>query len=171
MELIRLAIPAAFILARVQPSWRLVRFGLENQLIARQAVLDIAQHEFARVEQPAEPLAELMWRTGKEPVLDEVVLLAERERSIPDTELLQVWLYLVMAWLFEHRAESDYWRLVEYVYADFGYPDEIREFVSWMPSSRTLPGGREAAEAARTEDVRVYLEACATIYGPPATPT
>ena len=73
-------------------------------------------------------------------LLEKVVSAAEAEDS---TASQGKWLYLVLAWVYEHRAEVvDPLGLVEQLYADFGYPAELRGFVRFMP-----PEGRYEPQA------------------------
>ncbi len=44
------------------------------------------------------------------------------------------WLYLSLAWLFENRASSpDPLEAVEVLYSDFDYPEDVAQFVRYMP--------------------------------------
>jgi len=64
--------------------------------------------------------------------MEEVRTLAAREGTSESTTTRR-WLYLVLAWLFEHRAGlDDPLQAVETVYAEFDYPEEIAKLVRYM---------------------------------------
>jgi hypothetical protein len=66
-----------------------------------------------------------------------------------------VWLFLALAWLHEHR--SDYLEpleVIEMLYADFDYPDEMAGLVRFMPAPPGAATGYRAIEQ-RWED---YLD-------------
>lgn len=90
-------------------------------------------------------------------------LVAQMEESDPSTtsDDTKVWLYLVLAWLYDHRDEyPDPLAEVETVYADFGYPEEIDGLVRYLPAPAGQPSGPGAVEARW----RAFLEQQSTHY-------
>jgi len=60
--------------------------------------------------------------------------LASLNGPADDGSSIEKWLYLVLAWLFEHRAEfEEPLSQVEVVYSDFDYPASIEGFVRYIP--------------------------------------
>ena len=88
--------------------------------------------------------------------------------SDEDQEALRgKWLYLVLAWIFEHRASyPEPLQAVEEVYADFGYPEVIASFVRYMPTSDPDLGSKEANERRLLENWKRYLDERARDYAP-----
>lgn len=147
MEQLTLKIPFGFIETTLgRPTWRDTLFGLENQLLDPDAVSDLAA---AEVDQPHPPdaLIELLSADAGEPILQHVEALTEREPPPPESLTTQKWLYLTLAWLFEHRDElPDPLASVETVYAEFDYPEEIAGFVRYMPADDPDLGDRKLNE-------------------------
>jgi hypothetical protein len=84
-------------------------------------------------------------------------------RTISDrtcsNELREAWLDVVLAWLYDHRAElEDPLEMVEAVYADFGYPAQIASFVRCMPMQGPDLGSPAANEQRLFERWKRYLD-------------
>lgn len=83
-------------------------------------------------------------------------------------EMEAKWLYLVLDWLYQHRADlADPLQTVEEVYADFGYPECLSSFVRYMPMQGPDLGSRAANEARLFERWKSYLDECAGRLVPP----
>lgn len=167
MDLIKCHIPAGFIMTRAQMSWRELQFGLINELIDAQAVIDFAVDAVACSKQPSELVVELAGSSRTDPVDDLLERLASGEPERPEGESHDKWLYLTLAWLYECRgASQDPLQTVEEVYADFGYPEEIVGFVRYMPMDAPDLGSREANEQRLMERWKQYLDSSARRYIP-----
>ena len=147
MEMLTLKIPLDFIEGKLgKPTWRDALFGLENQLLDPNAVAQLALSDLDQPDPPAE-LVELATAEAGRPVLVEVKELAEREAPDLEGAVASKWLYLVLAWLFEHRDElPDPLHLVEIVYAEFDYPEAVAGFVRYMPTDDADLGDRKLNE-------------------------
>lgn len=147
METVSLKIPLGFIESKLgRPSWQDVQFGLEHQLLDPSAVSGLADQHLAGIDPPPE-IVELAIAEPGESVIERVGKLASREELTPEVTS-QRWLYLVLAWLYEHRAErADPLQDVELVYAEFDYPSEVAAFVRYMPTDEPDLGDRSANEA------------------------
>jgi hypothetical protein len=140
-------------------TWRDVLFGLEQELLDPSAPVDFAVEQLAKAKEPVPELVELAGLDKQEQSRGLVESLASREQGGSTEETQRKWLYLVLAWLLEHREElPDPLRAVEEVYADFGYPAEIASFVRYMPSNAPDLGSREQNEARLFARWLVYLE-------------
>jgi hypothetical protein len=63
----------------------------------------------------------------------------------PSEQRERFWLLMILAWAYEHREDlEDALGVVELIYSDFGYPDEIEGIVRFMP----LQAGHDAGVAA-----------------------
>jgi hypothetical protein len=84
-----------------------------------------------------------------------------------EDEIRDKWLYLVLAWLYEHRAEvPDPLQRVEEVYADFGYPEQLANFVRYLPMEGPGLGSREANERRLFERWKRYIDGAASKFSP-----
>jgi len=169
MDLIKLKIPATFIRDRASMSWREVRFGLVNELLDPLAAVSLAEEQVARLEHPSAALLDLAGADRNEPAQELVDQLADGEPQSAENEIRDKWLYLVLAWIYEHRDECpDPLQTVEEVYADFGYPEQVGGFIRYMPMDGPDLGSKDANERRLFERWKRYLDETALAYdGPP----
>ena len=167
MDLIKLSIPAPFIMARAHLSWRELKFGLSNELLVSQAVVDFAVEQVTRLECPSPALLDLAGSSRSDAIRELVEQLAAGEPEPVENEPLEKWLYLTLAWLYEKRAAlPDPLQTVEEVYADFGYPEAIAGFVRYMPMDGPDLGSREANETRLMDRWKEYLDSMSARYMP-----
>src|SRR5262245_29014704 len=164
MDLIRLRIPHSFIRGRIPMTWRDVLFGLEQELLDPSAPADFAWEQLTGQQDFEPELVDLARLEKWAPSRWLVETLARREQGQAPEETQRKWLYLVLAWFFEHRDEiADPLGRVELVYADFGYPAEIESFVGYMPSD--APNlGPEQNKARLFAKWNVHLEECRAAF-------
>lgn len=165
MELVRLRIPYAFIRDRVQLSWREILFGLTEELLDPAAPSLLAADLVGGDTEDA-TLIELAGLSPKEDSQPYVQTLAGRATDEPVPDGHAKWLYLVLAWIFLHRDEyADPLRAVEEVYADFGYPKQIANFVRYMPMEGPDLGSRKRNEARLYDRWQHYLQDAERRFG------
>jgi hypothetical protein len=71
----------------------------------------------------------------------------------------QVWTFLVLEWLWVHRGEfRDPYEIIELLYADLDYPDEMAQLVRFMPVAE------HNSEVALNQRWRQYLESRAEFF-------
>ncbi len=148
-ELIRFEIPAQFINARVRLTPGELAYGYGQGWIKDQDVVSLALAHYSQGGSDSDALDGLALLLNDE--LDRVrELIDEIARGIDPAELgalRAVWIYLAMAWIYEHRSNFvDPLGLVELLYADFGYPSEIEGVVRFMPGHSGASGGARGLE-------------------------
>jgi len=158
MEQLTLKIPYDFVQSRLgRPSWQDVLFGLQNELLDPAATQALAIAELDHADANDE-LIELASLEPGEPVAHHVERLAEREAPQPQSSIAERWLYLTLAWLFDHRDSlPDPLGSVETVYAEFDYPEGIAGFVRYMPSDGPDLGDRKLNEERMLGTWQAYL--------------
>jgi hypothetical protein len=63
----------------------------------------------------------------------------------PSEQRARLWVFLALSWLLEHREDySDPLQVIEMLYTDFDYPDEIQGLVRFMPNAPGEDPGIEA---------------------------
>ena len=165
MDLIKVPITLEFLDARVRLSWREVAFGLENELLLPAEIPLLAAWRVATDPEPSAALVELAGQSPGEPHGELVAALASAEPEAALESIQRTWLYLVLAWIFDHRTDYESpLGVVESVYADFGYPSEITPFVRYMPMQGPDLGSREANEGRLYDSWRHYLEETAALF-------
>jgi hypothetical protein len=159
VELVKLRVSYKFLRHRAHMSWRDVRFGLVHELLDPDAPVDLALDQVGEVADPPQALLELAGVGPNEPRMELIESLAEDEPPRAEDEIRYKWLYLVLAWIYEHRHEyTDPLQKVEEVYADFGYPQRISGFVRYMPMEGADLGSQEANERRLFERWKQYLD-------------
>jgi hypothetical protein len=159
MDLIKLSISPAFIRKRARLTWREVLFGIENELLASGAAVEVAGHELGAHDNPPEVLVQLASLGKGEPTRGLVEQLANAAPKQEPAEVRGKWLYLVLGWIFEHRQSyPDPLQTVEEVYADFGYPECVSAFVRYMPTHEPDLGSRELNERRLYENWQRFLD-------------
>ncbi|TFC22113.1 DUF2247 family protein [Cryobacterium sp. MDB1-18-2] len=133
-DLVKFAIPAEFVTARVLVTPGELVHGYRHGWLSDRAVVDVALAAFdagAGLPSAVEELALLLSDDlGRAPELVEDLARSSVDEPNPG----EVWLFLALAWVFEHRSEYlEPFEVVEMLYADFDYPEEIEGLVRFMP--------------------------------------
>jgi hypothetical protein len=166
MDLVRLSIPFDFVRPRARFSWRDIQFGLEAQLLDLRAPVDFAIDQLMNEEESDPRLVELAALNGEQDYRSYVEPLANATPEESIDKIRAKWLYLVLAWILEHKNEyPDPLGAVEEVYADFGYPESVASFVRYMPSGASDLGSQPRNEARLFENWKSFLEGCSRVYG------
>lgn len=159
MDIVRLTIPYDFVRDRIPFSWRAVHFGLENELLDPDAPKELAVGQIGEIEEPSSALLKLASASEGETNMELIGQMAASEPESPEENIREMWLYLVLAWIYEHQNEyADPLQRVEEVYADFDYPERIASFVRYMPMQGPDLGSREANERRLFERWSQYLD-------------
>jgi hypothetical protein len=167
VELLRLQIRYEFIRSHVRRlTWRELRFGMENELLDSTAPVKMAMQRIC--ENPSAPSleVELAGLDEQEYTKDLVSALADSEPADTNDETRDLWLYLVLAWLHDHRDElADPLMRVEEVAENFDYPESMTDMVDWTPRRLPDPGRLPFTDDELLEGWKRYLESAAAKYG------
>ena len=159
MDRVKLSISRAFIRERTRLTWREVLFGIENELLASGAAVELAGDDLGARDNPPEVLLELAGLGKGEPTRGLVEQLANAAPNQDPAEIRGKWLYLVLGWILEHKESyPDPLQMVEEVYADFDYPESVSAFVRYMPTREPDLGSRELNERRLYENWQRYLD-------------
>jgi len=154
MDLIKPSIPWSFIRPRCKLTWREILFGLDNELLAPDAPREVAIDEMG--EDP--PPAWMALAISEPSDLSHVQQLAEAEPPQLEEAIRDKWLFLVLAWFLENPPAEDRLGIVEMVYADFGYPEDIEGFVRYMPADAPDLGSRERNEGRLFDRWKAFVD-------------
>ncbi|WP_040776429.1 DUF2247 family protein [Nocardia pneumoniae] len=133
---VKFNIPASFVADWAQLTPGELRYGYEHQWLTSEDVVALA-------------LTSVIPAPTKMDAVEEIsLLLSDELYRVPDLlEKLadhddRVWTYLALAWVHEHQGDFDEpFKTVDMIFADFGYPEEVGEFVTFMPPpAGSLPG-------------------------------
>ncbi|GAA5056286.1 DUF2247 family protein [Nocardia callitridis] len=130
---VKFNIPASFISewARLTPSE--LRYGYEHQWITSKDVVALALTSVVPAEDNMDAVEDISLLLSDE--LDRIPDIMDKIADHDD----KVWVYLALAWVHENRGEfEEPFKTVDMLYADFGYPDDVGDFATFMPPP---PGG------------------------------
>jgi hypothetical protein len=123
-------------------NWNKLSFGLDNGYIDKQGISDYvcdalssnSSHEAFEIAS-LEPCYQ--YKIGS--LLQSLI----KNSQETDSETMKPWLFLTLSKLLEEKEEhEDPFQIVEELYADFGYPEEIAPLIRYMP----LPEGEVGSE-------------------------
>jgi hypothetical protein len=133
-RLMELQLPASFVVERVLPTGAEIAYGFREGWLSRQGVVDVAlaKYEAGGPLGSAEEELALLLSDDFDRVDDLITGLEVSGQ--PAERRARLWLFLALAWLLEHRSDyGDPLTMIELLYADFDYPEEIRSLVRFMP--------------------------------------
>ncbi|GAA4018174.1 DUF2247 family protein [Actimicrobium antarcticum] len=140
-------IPFFFIKERTSLSWRDALWGYERQMIGWSGIVDLAK---IRLYSESDVREIELSCLGKSETYKVGELLRELATSEPEklgNLSVRKWLFLMLAWVFENKANTDDpLSEVETIYADFDYPSEIENFVRYMPVTDDYDSSKHSIE-------------------------
>jgi len=123
-------------------TWREILYGLGHNFISDKDAVDFAFLTLS--EKSSQEEMELAFLSDRELYQTVNVLqrLASDERGANTS--LDSWLYLFLSWAYDHRDYfADPLGVVEELYANFDYPEDIASIVRYMPLPEGEVGGHE----------------------------
>lgn len=166
MDLIKIKIPVTYITEKADISWQDIKFGLDNELVDPVSVIDLIDKHADQINNSRDKLVDYLNINNIESIKEIVDKMANRRLELSDNEIRDKWLYITLAWIYDHRNEySDPLQIVEEIYADFGYPDQIKKFVRYMPMEGPDLGDKEKNENRLFRRWEQYIENSSHIFG------
>ncbi|WP_281257751.1 DUF2247 family protein [Paenibacillus donghaensis] len=128
-----------FVLNLVNITWSDILFAIKQRFLTYEAAIEHAIHVINREELPSNDVIELACLDKEEDIdlyLDKLSSsISEKDYSMAKEKNL----YLILKWVFENKNNySDPLEVVECIYADFDYPEEISRFVRYMPTNQPM---------------------------------
>lgn len=158
MEQLAVLVPYSFIRQRTRLSWRDVKFGIEEGILQPKDAIDVAMDVMEHGAETEQVLA-LASSSPEDSLLGLVSQIAEQEKP-PDLSIMRrKWAFLLLAWLYEHRARfSDPLDMVGKLYADLDYPEQVAPFVRYMPTDEPDLGSKDLNEQRLFQKWADYLQ-------------
>lgn len=149
-----------FISANVRFTWPEINWGFDAGLIGWYALKQFAEAALRNFpEADDENLSALARLTKQEAGTagEFVRSLAGMGPQLDETVARKKWAYLLLKKLYEDRSQvPDPFGIVEHIYADFDYPEELEGFVRWMPATEQVSSPEEGASR-MDQKWRTYL--------------
>lgn len=159
MNTLNLLLPYSYVSELVHLTWRDILFAVEQRFMVPDAAITHAVVELDKNDNPPQNVIELAClRKGESihPYIDELVI-AESNQS--NNSVQDKFLYLILKWVYEHKEMySDPLEAVEYIYADFNYPEIVSDFVRYMPTKQPPLSSVELNRERLCRNWKDYLE-------------
>jgi len=164
--MISVKIPFEFLADFCHLTWRDIEFGLSHNYISPEVAIDFACSRICDNQAPDPDELIIAGCSKDDPMLERVRILAEREA--PTTSAADVrakWLCILLAWLYENRATfEDPLGMIEAIYTDFDYPEEIAHLIRYMPNAEPDLGSKEANLARLFTRWAAFISNCRQIW-------
>ena len=165
MEQLTIRVPYSFIRKWTDLGWTEISYGLAQGILGAQDAIDVAQDRLAGAVAAGPELAALAEARTLDPVQALVEQLARHEPEASLSELQRKWMFLLLAWVFEHRSDyADPLGIVELLYADLDYPAQVESLVRYMPMEEPDLGSTALNEARLMTKWAEYLKAERLLY-------
>ena len=161
-----LPLDARFIVNHTHVSWPEIRWAQEKGLIGWRTVKQLAEVDLES-GLSGDELSRLAVLTKDDAsTSSDLVLSLAARRPAPDPMVVQKkWMYLLLKKLYDNKNHiADPYGLVEQIYADFDYPEELAGFIRWMPATEPVATLEEGASR-MDRKWQKYLETAAIEFG------
>lgn len=139
-------LPSSFILGKTRLSLPEVRWAYENGLIGAQTVVDVAVAMLTEGLNSSELVVNLAG-VGHADLPEVGELLAQVALPSDVEEIKKKWTWIVLSWAYErHHEDAEVSDVIEGLYADLGYPEELASFGPYAPAYQ---GKRDPVEVRR----------------------
>jgi len=119
----------------VHITWSDVYYGIKKNLLELACVSEYAIRCIGKADDDCQEIMDLAWKNeDKLDLLENMAKIIKKENKSDDYQSKIKWQYCIVKKLRDSQMKfedlSDY---LDEVYADFDYPEEMEEFVSYMP--------------------------------------
>ena len=126
-------LPLEFVTSKATLGWRDILFGFSKELLDWKDVVELATRAIDSGTKMPE-IIDLALVTKE--TISEIPNLLEKAsaNSLTNGDSIKKWFYLSLVWLYEHEPQyADPLAEVEDIAAEFGFPEESLEMVTFMP--------------------------------------
>jgi hypothetical protein len=156
---ITISLPVQFVLDRLIPTPGELVCGYRLGWISPQAAVQLALAGLEVIADPPAVYEDLALLLSDS--LDQVPQLMDELSGAAYSEErdAKIWIFLALSWVYENRADlPDPFLVVEQLYADFNYPEEMEGFVRFLPVAEGMPTGVDAMFDRWASYLEVYGE-------------
>lgn len=157
MNTTEILLPYNYVVSHVNLTWNDLLFAVKHGLMTRKSAVEHAEYNINQEEEISQKVIDLAWEDSEEVIPLYLEELSKLEHN--DSNSNQKFLFLLLNWIFEHREQfTDPLGMVETIYADFDYPEEITSFVRYMPSQYSLSNSMDLNLERLYHNWKMYLE-------------
>ncbi len=133
-EQLQIKITFEFANALAPLNWQAIAFAIEQDIMHPDCAIEMAMDLLATGDESATVL-ELASLPPDSPVMSHVKEFSATEPEVEISLLQRTWAFILLSWIFNRQENYvDPLDLVEKVYSDLGYPEQVAPFVRYMPS-------------------------------------
>ncbi len=130
-----LTLPSTFIIKHQNLSWDDLGFALQNEIVSGKTIVDYAMMKVSSSKYTDDDF-ELAACNPDDThlVTDKLRFLLSDTNDIEKTT--KKWLYLCLLYLYKNKVNfDDPLQVIESIYSDFNYPEEIKHLIRYMPNN------------------------------------
>lgn len=162
-----LVIPISYAIEHANLNWNDIFFAFYNRYISNEAVIEFAKYvvdDYINDDIVLDLVCLSPNEVNRESLLNDFLLrLIDKNKM---NEAKSKFLYIVLSFIFDRKSYfEDPARAVEVVYADFNYPEEMKDFVRFMPASKDAMSLKLDETERIFNNWKRYLDSCKTKYG------
>ncbi|MCL2399816.1 MAG: DUF2247 family protein [Defluviitaleaceae bacterium] len=145
MNSLNILFPYSFAIELIELNWYDILVAVNNGFLSHQTAIDHALRELSLNENPLQDTLNLAILTPAEAVYPHSIFpyleklandVSEQEKSITKQKML----YLILKWISDNKVKFDNpLNILEFIYADFDYPDNLSHLVRYMPRDPSQP--------------------------------
>lgn len=124
-----------FDICHIQPTWNDIYFGIKNKLLGVESVREYAIKCLEVNDEYSQEITDLAW--PNDDVLDVIKMIEkilEKEKHTQICECSIKWQYCIIKNLLNDKLSFEgLTSKLDEIYADFDYPEDMEEFISYMP--------------------------------------
>jgi hypothetical protein len=137
MNTLNILLPYEYASEIIRLNWSDIFFAIKQRFMTPDAAIDHAIMEVSQVDNPPKAAVELACLLKGESVHPYIDELANEEGNSNNDSVREKILFLALNWVYNHKElYEEPLEAVEIIYADFNYPEEIANFVRYMPSEQ-----------------------------------
>jgi len=160
MNTLHISLPYEYVVSHVKLTWSDLLLATEQGWMAKKTAVQHTESIIEKEQVVPQKVLDLAWVNNEEEIDFYLNELTNQIVEQGENTSQEKFLYLLLNWIFEHKEQcSDPLQMVEIIYADFDYPEEISNFVRYMPSSEHRLSSVEASIERLFNNWEIYLRA------------
>lgn len=159
MNSLNILLDYKYVINLVNLTWSDILFAIEQGFLTREAAIEHAIDVIGKEQEPSRTILNLACIDKYESIHPHIDELSRRMSKQDDSIVYEKFQYVLLNWVYEHKElYSDPLEVVEFIYADFDYPEKISEFVRYMPTNEPSLGSLELNRERIYYNWKDYLE-------------
>lgn len=148
-------------------TWQEIKFGIDHGIVTPYVAVENAVKTLVReTGEPDGDLCELASMKKGEYVHDCLEALVSMGSCMDTNYMKKRWLVISLLWILANQDKfKDATVKIDQVYADFDYPECMKNFVSYMPSEEPSLNSVEANVERMFSSLELFLQDMSKFYG------